>query len=383
MRFQGVKYIIVGSGFFGSVIAERIANDLNEKVLVIEKRNHIGGNCFSEINPETGIEVHEYGSHIFHTSSTKVWKYINQFTEFNNYRHKVLSFYKDRIYFMPINLKTINDFYGKNLSSFEAKAFLSNEITKEKITNPANLEEKAISLIGRPLYEAFIKGYTIKQWGRNPKDLPASIINRLPVNFNYDSWYFDDPYQGIPLHGYGAVFKKMLNNPNIEVLLNTDYFQMRDSLPKDALVIYSGPVDRFFDYKYGVLGWRTLTFEKEVKNLEDFQGTSVMNYSDEQIPFTRIHEFKHYHPERNIYKSNKTIIFKEFSHLAGKNENPYYPINAAQDREMYSLYVNETQKCKNIIFGGRLGGYKYFNMDQVIGMALETYEKVKAKTWTN
>ncbi len=383
MKFQGVKYVIVGSGFFGSVIAERIANDLNEKVLVLEQRDHIGGNSFSKVDKETGIEVHQYGSHIFHTSSLKVWKYINQFTEFNNYRHKVLALYKNRIYAMPINLKTINDFYGINLSPSEAKEFLTKEATKENILNPSNLEEKAISLIGRPLYEAFIKGYTIKQWGKNVQDLPASIINRLPVNFNFDNWYFDDPYQGIPLHGYGATFEKILKNPNIEVLLNTDYFQMRDLLPKDALVIYSGPIDKFFDYKYGVLGWRTLSFEREVRNLEDFQGTSVMNYSEEQIPFTRIHEFKHYHPERSVMKSNKTVLFKEFSHLAGKNVNPFYPINTIQDREKYALYVQETANCKNVVFGGRLGGYKYLNMDQVIGMALETYEKIKARTWKN
>jgi UDP-galactopyranose mutase len=228
------------------------------------------------------------------------------------------------------------------------------------------------------------RGIPVKQWGRDPKELPASIINRLPVNFNYDCWYFDDPWQGIPLHGYTEIFKRLLANPKIEVLLNTDYFEMRNSLPNNALTIYSGPIDQFFNYQHGVLGWRTLSFEREVHKVEDFQGTSVINYTEEKVPYTRIHEFKHYHPERSTdFKSAQTVTFKEYSHLAGKNENPYYPINTAEDREKYNLYCQEVEKCKNVIFGGRLGGYKYLNMDQVIGMALETYEKIKAKPWKN
>jgi len=381
-RFKGIKTIVVGSGIFGSVIAERIASVANERVVVIEKREHIGGNCYSRIDPETGIEVHAYGSHIFHTSSTKVWQYITQFTAFNSYRHKVLARHNNQIFFMPINLKTINDFYGLDLSSTDARQFIADEAKKEQIGVPKNLEEKAVSSIGRPLYEAFVKGYTVKQWGKNPTELPASIINRLPVHFNYDSWYFDDPYQGIPLNGYEEVFKRLLKNPNIEVMLNTDFFEIKDSFDDDALIIYSGPIDRFFDYKYGVLGWRTLTFEKQVHQLQDFQGTSVVNYSDEKFPFTRIHEFKHFHPERSgVFKSDKTVTFTEYSHLAGQNQDPYYPVNTTQDREMFTLYSEEAEKCKNVVFGGRLGGYKYLNMDQVIGMALETFEKLREKQW--
>ena len=283
------KYVVVGSGFYGSTIAERIANDLNEKVLVIEKRSHIGGNSYSKIDAETGIECHEYGSHIFHTSHKQVWDYINGFCGFNNYRHKVLTQYQTKLYQIPINLNTINIFYGKNLKPFEIDAFLQTEIKKDRVTEAANFEEKAISLVGRPLYEAFIKGYTLKQWGINPKNLPASIIERLPVYKNYCSDYFTDPYQGIPLDGYSAVFERMLEHKNIEVLLNTDYFDVKQCIADNSLVIYTGAIDRFFDYKYGRLSWRALRFEKEVHKVDDCQGIAVINYAEENIPYTRSH----------------------------------------------------------------------------------------------
>jgi UDP-galactopyranose mutase len=307
------KYIIIGSGFFGSVIAECIASQKNEKVLVVEKRSHVGGNCFSETDMETGIEVHKYGSHIFHTDNMKVWEYISRFMSLNSYRHHVFTIHKDKVYQMPINLDTINRFYNKSLKPYEAAQFIRNEVKQSnKTTNPQNLEEKAISLIGRPLYDAFIKGYTKKQWEIDPQKLPPDIITRLPIRFNYKSEYFDDPVQGIPLEGYNIVFNKLLCNKNITVQLNTDYDEIKEYVPKTSVVIYTGPIDRFFNYKFGELGWRSIDLEKEIIDVDDFQGTAVMNYADAEIPYTRLHEFKHYHPERK-YVSGKTVIMKEYS----------------------------------------------------------------------
>ncbi|MCK4796235.1 MAG: NAD(P)-binding protein, partial [Spirochaetes bacterium] len=286
MHLSNYKYIIIGSGFFGSVVAERIASQKHEKVLIIEKRNHIGGNSYSEIDKDTGIEVHKYGSHIFHTKSQKVWDYISNFMKLNNYRHKVLTVYKNKIYQMPINLSTINNFYNINLGSYEVSDFIKNEIDKENIKKPGNLEEKAISLIGRPLYEAFIKGYTKKQWETDPKKLPSDTITRLPFRSDYNSDYFDDFIQGIPIEGYTDIFKKILNHKNIELLLNTDYFIVREKIPKNSIVIYTGPIDRFFNYKYGELGWRTLDFESEIIDVDDYQGTAVMNYAEQDMKYT-------------------------------------------------------------------------------------------------
>lgn len=373
MDFKNLRYLIVGSGFFGSVIAERIANDLSERVVVIEKRNHFGGNCFSKIDEETGIEYHQYGTHIFHTSSEVVWKYINAFTTFNGYRHQVLTTYKNKVYQMPINLETINSFYNINLKPFEVDEFLSVEISKEKIQNPQNLEEKAISLIGRPLYEAFVKGYTQKQWQKDPKELPTSIINRLPVRKNYDESYFFDPWQGIPTDEYSQIFKKMLYHKNIDLYLNTDYFDIKDRIPESCLIIYSGSIDRFFNYKFGKLEWRTLEFEREAVKVEDFQGTSVMNYAEASFPYTRIHEPRHLHIERN-YTKERTLIFREYSKL-DNGENPYYPINTMDNERILNKYLEETKKVRNVIFGGRLGDYKYYDMDTTILGALKTYYK--------
>jgi UDP-galactopyranose mutase len=373
MNLENVKYIIVGAGFFGAVIAERIANDKGERVLVIDKRPHWGGNCYSEIDSETGIEFHKYGTHIFHTSNEKVWKYINRFTDFNGYRHQVLSVYKDKVYQMPINLETINSFYGINLKPYEIEEFLHKEIGKEQMSEPRNLEEKAISLIGRPLYEAFIKGYTWKQWQKEPKFLPASIINRLPMRKNYDESYFFDPWQGMPKIGYNAIFRKLLTHPKIQVELNTDFFEIRDQVPRSTVIIYSGPIDRFFDYKFGRLEWRTLEFMREVINVEDFQGTSVMNYPEVEIPYIRIHEPRHLHADRN-YTREKTLIFKEYPKL-DDGENPYYPINTEENQGILQRYLGEKKNFPQVIFGGRFGDYKYYDMDQVIASALDTYEK--------
>ena len=279
--------LIVGAGLFGSVMAERIANGLGLPVTVIEKRSHTGGNCWSEIDAETGIEIHKYGPHIFHTSNREVWDYISQFTQWNNYQHHVWSRHKGRMYSMPINLATINSFYGMSLTPAEAEKFIAAEAAREGITEPANLEEKAISMIGRPLYEAFIRGYTIKQWEKDPTELAPEIITRLPVRFNYNSRYFNDIWEGIPLHGYAAIFEKMLSNPLISVRLNTDWFDIRDSISPDTLVIYTGPIDRFFDYRFGRLEWRTLDFEKEYHDVPDYQGAAQINEADTDTPQTR------------------------------------------------------------------------------------------------
>lgn len=372
MNVKGYDYIVVGAGFFGSVIAEQIATKLNKKVAVVEKRNHIGGNCYSEIDEETGIEYHTYGTHIFHTSNEKVWKYISNFTEFNGYYHQVLTEYKGKVYQMPINLETINSFYNVNLKPFEVEEFLTKEHEKEFYETPKNFEEQAINFVGRPLYEAFLKGYTKKQWEKDPKDIPAHVLKRLPFRTSYNESYFFDKHQGIPLNGYTAIFKKMLSHQNIDVHLNTDFFEIKNQISPKTTIIYSGPLDKLFDYKHGDLEWRTLVFEKEIKSVNDYQGTSVMNYAEYEVPYTRIHEPHHLHPERN-HHLNKTLIIKEFSKKDDRND-PYYPIGGKKNQDIFKKYMQEVLKHKNIIVGGRLGDYKYYDMHHTIERALEVFE---------
>ncbi len=377
MDISNLKYLIVGSGFFGSVLAERIANGLNEKVMIVEKRNHFGGNCYSKDDNETGIHYHKYGTHIFHTDNEKVWKYINQFTSFNGYFHQVLTTFKNKVYQMPINLETINSFYDKNLKPFEVEEFLRIEIQKEFYPNPGNFEEKAVSMIGRPLYEAFIKGYTKKQWQQDPQKLPESILNRLPFRKNYNESYYYSPWQGIPTDGYTSIFNKILNNQNIDLKLNTDFFDIIDQINPQTLVIYSGPIDKYFSFKYGKLDYRTLRFENEIKPYEDYQGTSVMNYAEESVSYTRIHEPRHLHPERNsVYPTDKTLIIKEYS-LTDNGMDPYYPINDQKNLELVLKYREEASKIKNLIIAGRLGEYKYYDMHQTIGKALDFFDVIK------
>lgn len=377
MNYKLYDVIIVGCGFFGSVIAERVASQMNKKVLIIDKRNHIGGNCYSENDEETNINFHKYGTHIFHTSNELVWNYLTKFAKFNNYKHQVLTTFKNKVYQMPINLETINSFYNINLKPYEVKKFLKSEIEKENISNaPNNFEEKAISFVGRPLYEAFIKGYTIKQWQRHPKKMPESILTRLPFRTNYDECYFlNANWEGIPIGGYTPIFEKLLSHKNIDVKLNLDFFDIKDNIPSDKTLFYSGPIDKFFNYKYGKLDWRTLRFEKKVVSYEDYQGTAVMNYAEEKIPFTRIHEPKHLHPEVNN-SSSKSLIIKEFS-LKDDGSNPYYPISDEKNQKIVLKYRNEVSKNKNLFICGRLGDYKYYDMDKTIEMALETFEKFK------
>lgn len=371
MELRDYSYIIVGSGFSGAVIAERIASQLGQKVLVIEKRDHPGGNCYSETDPETGIEYHRYGTHIFHTSNERVWNYITRFTTFNNYRHQVLSCHKGRNYQFPINLETINQFYHVNLKPFEVDDFMAT-IRDHSVKPPANFEEQALAQLGRELYEAFFRPYTIKQWQVDPRQLPAAIFNRIPVRKNDDETYFSDTWQGIPVDGYTFIFNNLLADSKIRVLLNTDYFALKDQLNPDACVIYSGPIDRFFDYKYGKLSWRTLRFEKETIDIDDYQGNAVINFPDPDIPYTRIHEPRHLHPERR-YEIRKTIVFREYSH-ADKGNEPYYPIPSGENQRLLSLYRKEAAQRKNLFITGRLGDYKYYDMHQTIDRALDIFE---------
>ena len=368
--------IVVGSGFFGLTIAERAATQLNKRVLVLDRRHHIGGNAYSAPEPETGIEIHVYGAHLFHTSNERVWNYVNQFTEFTNYQHRVFTIYDGKTYSMPINLGTICSYFGRALSPDEARALVHEQAGEIDTAEAANLEEKAVSLIGRPLYEAFIRGYTKKQWQTDPTELPAAVIARLPVRYTFDNRYFNDTYEGLPVEGYTAWLTKMADHPNIEVRLSTDYFDVRDELPADVPTVFTGPIDKYFDYEAGELGWRTLDFEQEVLPIGDFQGTSVMNYADEDVPYTRIHEFRHFHPERD-YPTDKTVVVREYSRSAQAGDEPYYPINTPEDRaklERYRELARKEAVEKRVLFGGRLGTYKYLDMHMAIGSALSMFD---------
>lgn len=369
---ESFDLIVVGSGFFGLTIAERAASEENLKVLVLEKRAHIGGNAYSEPEPETGIEVHRYGAHLFHTSNEKVWNYVNKFTDFTGYQHRVFAMHNGTAYQFPMGLGLINQFFGRYYSPEEARELIQEQTDGMDPKDATNLEEKAISLIGRPLYEAFIRDYTAKQWQTDPKELPASNITRLPVRYTFDNRYFTDTYEGLPVAGYTAWLENMAAHENIEVRLNTDFFEVREELP-DVLVVYTGPLDRYFDYSEGRLGWRTLDFEMEVLDIPDFQGTSVMNYNDADVPYTRIHEFRHFHPERD-YPKDKTVIMKEYSRFAEANDEPYYPINTPEDREMLKKYRELAAQEKNVFFGGRLGTYQYLDMHMAIASALTMWE---------
>ncbi|WP_093081076.1 UDP-galactopyranose mutase [Pseudonocardia oroxyli] len=368
--------VVVGSGFFGLTIAERAAAELGKKVLVVERRSHIGGNAYSEPEPETGIEIHRYGAHLFHTSNTRVWEYCNRFTEFTGYQHRVFARVGEQVYAFPMNLALINQFFGKAHTPDEARALIAAQSSEVETAKAENLEEKAISLIGRPLYEAFVKGYTAKQWQTDPTQLGASIITRLPVRYTYDNRYFNDTYEGLPVDGYTAWLEKMADHPNITVRLDTDYFAIRDELP-DVPVVYTGPLDRYFDYSEGELSWRTLDFEIEVRtDTGDFQGTPVMNYNDQDVPFTRIHEFRHFHPERD-YPKDKTVIVREYSRFAESGDEPYYPVGTPEDRaklERYRELARKETANRNVLFGGRLGTYKYLDMHMAIGSALTMFE---------
>ena len=369
--------VVVGSGFFGLTVAERAAA-AGKKVLVIERRAHIGGNAYSEFEKETGIEVHRYGAHLFHTSNEVVWEYVNRFTKFTNYVHKVYTNHKGVVYPLPINLGTINQFFNAAYSPAEAKALITEQAAELGDADITNLEDKAISLIGRPLYEAFIRDYTEKQWQTSPRNLPGEIISRLPVRYNYDNRYFNDTHEGLPVDGYTAWLERMADHLNIEVRLNTDFFDESQPINKKAIVgtvpvVYTGPLDRYFDDAEGKLTWRTLDFEEEVVDVPDFQGTSVMNYADLDAPYTRIHEFKHFHPERD-YATQKSVIMREFSRFASEEDEPYYPVNTPEDRAKVLAYRKLADAEPNVFFGGRLGTYQYLDMHMAIASALTMFE---------
>ena len=369
--------VVVGSGFFGLTVAERVAAELGRRVLVIDRRDHIGGNAYSELDPDTGIEIHRYGAHLFHTSNTAVWEYVNRFTGFTTYQHKVWTTYRGEVYPMPINLATINQFFRSALGPDQARALVAEQAAEIATGEAANFEDKAISLIGRPLYDAFIRGYTAKQWQTDPRELPAEVISRLPVRYTYDNRYFNDTYEGLPVDGYTAWIERMADHPLIEVRLSTDFFDTTQPVHKDAVVgevpvVYTGPVDRYFDYAHGELGWRTLDFETEVLDVGDFQGTSVMNYADEEVPYTRIHEFRHFHPERDQV-ADRTVVMREFSRFADRDDEPYYPVNTPRDRERLLAYRDLAKAEPDVVFGGRLGTYQYLDMHMAIGSALSLY----------
>ncbi|WP_276879363.1 UDP-galactopyranose mutase [Lawsonella clevelandensis] len=390
MSTQSYDLIVVGSGFFGLTVAERAASQLGKRVLIIEKRSHIGGNAFSQPEPETGIEVHQYGAHLFHTSNERVWDYVTKFTPFTDYQHRVFAMHDGKAYQFPMGLGLICEFFGKYYSPDEARTLIKEQASEVKTEEATNLEEKAISLIGRPLYEAFVRDYTAKQWQTDPKELPAANITRLPVRYTFNNRYFNDTYEGLPVHGYAAWLRAMINHDLIDVRLNTDWFDVCEDVRAanpDAPVVYTGPLDRYFDYSAGRLGWRTLDFDVEVLPIGDFQGTAVMNYNDADVPYTRIHEFRHFHPERaDRYPKDKTVIMKEYSRFAEEDDEPYYPINTPEDREILAAYrelaAAETANQK-VLFGGRLGTYQYLDMHMAIASALTMFDNQLAPYWTD
>ncbi|WP_164123657.1 UDP-galactopyranose mutase [Sphingobacterium sp. xlx-130] len=365
------KYLIIGSGFSGAVIAEQLSRDVKNSILLVDERAHIGGNCYTERDPETNVMIHKYGPHIFNTDNKEVWDYIQQFCEMVPFVNRVKSIYNNQVYSLPINLHTINQFFGKTFGPEEAKGFISS-IADNSINDPKNFEEQALKFIGKDLYEAFFYGYTKKQWGCEPTKLPASILKRLPVRFTYDDNYYANPFQGIPRDGYTAIFEKMLSAPNIDVKLNTHFDSSWDVSGYDH-VFYTGPIDAFFTFKHGRLSYRTVFFERFIEE-GDYQGNPVINYADSNIPFTRIHEHKHFTPWES---HDKTTYFKEYSKETEEKDIPYYPKRLSEDMLILEKYLQEASVLNNVTFVGRLATYRYMDMHHVIKEALEASKKVK------
>ena len=359
-------YLVVGAGLYGAVFAYE-AKKKGKTCLVIDKRDHIAGNIYCE--NVSGINVHKYGAHIFHTSDKKIWEYVNQFAEFNNYINSPVARYKNELYNLTFNMNTFSKMWNIATPQ-EAKDIIASQIADLNITEPKNLEEQALSLVGKDVYEKLIKGYTEKQWGRDCKDLPSFIIKRLPLRFIYDNNYFNDRYQGIPIGGYTKIVEKMLDG--IEVRLNTNYLDNREEF--DAMadkIVYTGMIDQFYDYKLGVLEYRSVRFETEELPMENYQGNAVVNYTEREVPYTRIIEHKHF----EFGKQPTTIISREYSSEWKKGDEPYYPVNNDKNNALYQQYKELADKEHKVIFGGRLGGYKYYDMDKVIVAALEMCEK--------
>ena len=359
-------YLIVGAGLFGAVFACEMKKT-GKKCLVIDKRDHIAGNIYCETID--GINVHKYGAHIFHTSNKEIWNYVNQFAEFNNYINSPVARYKDELYNLPFNMNTFSKMFNIATPA-EAKAKIQAEIEELGITEPKNLEEQALSLVGRSVYEKLIKGYTEKQWGRDCKELPSFIIKRLPLRFIYDNNYFNDRFQGIPMGGYTAIVEKMLEGS--DVLLNTDYYEFRKENPDIAAkTVYTGMLDQYFDYKYGVLEYRSVRFETEKLDIENYQGNAVVNYTEREVPYTRIIEHKHF----EFGQQPDTVISRENSKEWRPGDEPYYPVNDKRNSELYVRYKALADAQEKVVFGGRLAEYKYYDMHQVIANALELAEK--------
>lgn len=362
------NYLIVGIGLYGSIFAHE-AKKKNKKCLVIDKRNHIAGNIYTEKNED--INVHKYGAHIFHTSNKKVWDYINQFADFNNYINSPVAIYKDELYNLPFNMNTFSKMWGIKTPK-EAKDKIKEQIAELNIKDPQNLEEQALSLVGTDVYTKLIKGYTEKQWGRDCKELPAFIIKRLPLRFTYDNNYFNDRYQGIPIGGYTGIIEKMLEGT--EVLLNTEFKEFIKNNPNIAeKVVFTGPIDEYFDYKLGVLEYRSVRFETETLDMENYQGNAVVNYTEREVPYTRIIEHKHF----EYGTQEKTVISREYPSEWKLGDEPYYPVNNHKNEELYLKYKELAEKETNVIFGGRLGEYKYYDMDKVIERVLDIVKTIK------
>lgn len=369
-------YLIVGSGLFGAIFAYEM-NKRGKKCLVIDKRDHIGGNIYTK--EVEGINVHQYGAHIFHTSNKEVWDYVNQFAEFNRYTNSPVAVYKDELYNLPFNMNTFSKMWGV-VTPKQAMDKINEQIKEANITEPKNLEEQAISLIGKDIYEKLVKGYTEKQWGRKATELPSFIIKRLPVRLTYDNNYFNDKYQGIPDGGYTQIIEKMLEG--IEVQLNTDFFENREELANSAeKILFTGMIDQYFDHCYGYLEYRSLRFETEVLDEENYQGNAVVNYTEYEVPYTRIIEHKHFEfmcqdPAKSV---PKTVITREYPNDWKPGDEPYYPMNDDKNNELFAKYQELAEKEGNVIFGGRLGMYKYFDMHNVVAEALKCVENELSK----
>ena len=360
-------YLIVGAGLFGAVFAHEMT-EKGKKCLVIDRRNHIAGNAYTE--KIEGINVHKYGAHIFHTSNERVWAYVNRFARFNNYINAPVAVYKDELYNLPFNMNTFSKMWGVKTPA-EAKAIIARQVEAEHIGEPKNLEEQALKLVGRDIYEKLIKGYTEKQWGRDCTELPAFIIRRLPLRFIYDNNYFNDRYQGIPEGGYTPMVEKLLDG--VEVRLNTDYFEFIRENPEIAeTTLYTGMIDEFFGYRLGVLEYRSVRFETEVLDTDNYQGHAVVNYTERAVPYTRVIEHKHF----EFGQQDKTVISREYSSEWTQGGDPYYPVNNARNTDLYARYKALADETPSVIFGGRLGEYKYYDMDKVILSALELVEKI-------